>query len=145
MSIFISSAPIIISILSIIISITNLKLIKRNNISNIVSNNRIKWMNQAREFMEMFLEKYITGENEIELKIIKSKIDLYIRTDSIFYNALEKKLNYCVLHKYKEDDYKELVSLCQKFMNDAWIRIKREAGISEKEEKKMELYLLKCK
>ncbi|MBD5554671.1 MAG: hypothetical protein HDQ95_04800 [Roseburia sp.] len=145
MKIFISLAPIAISLLSIFISIINLKIIKRSNISNVISNNRIKWMNHVRELFEVFLENYIMGENEIELKIIKSKIDLYIRFDSIFYKELEEKLTYCVTHKYTEDDYKELASWCQKFMNNAWVRIKREAGISEREEKEIEQYLLKYK
>lgn len=96
----------------------------------------------SKKFIKRIFKRiYIEGE-EIKLKIIKSKIDLYIRYDSIFYKEFEKKLSYCIYNKYTENDYKELISLSQQFMNDAWIRIKKEAGISKREEKKIKRYLL---
>lgn len=33
--------------------------------------------------------------------------------------------------------YEQLIEACQKVLNDAWIRTKREAGISEWTEKRM--------
>lgn len=90
MNIFINLAPIIISVFAIIMSMVNLVITKRNNRSNVISNNRIKWMNQTRNLLEEFLEEYITGGEEIRLKIIKSQIDLYIRFDSIFIKNLRK-------------------------------------------------------
>lgn len=80
-----------------------------------------------------------------KLKIIKSKIDLFIKFDSIFYKEFEEKLTYCIYNKYKENDYKKLLLLSQQFMNDTWIRIKRESGISKREERKIKQYVLRYK
>lgn len=59
MDIFTKLAPIVISFFAMAISIINLIITKRNNISNVISFNRIKWMNQVRNLLKEFLKEYI--------------------------------------------------------------------------------------
>lgn len=130
-------ASIALSVLAFFISVGNWINDKRKNISEIVSNERIKWIKDVRNLTALFLEKYIKGEDEKELKIIKSKIDLYIRWNSSFYQKYNEKLNHCIVNAYNEDDYKELTSFAQEVLNDVWVRIKKETGISIKDEKRI--------
>lgn len=66
MNIFVNLVPVIISVVALVVSIINLIIIKRNNISNVISNNRIKWMDQVRSLLEDFLEEYITDGQEVK-------------------------------------------------------------------------------
>lgn len=84
-----------------------------------------------------FLKSYIKGDNSEELKIIKSKIDLYIIYEKDVYVRFEEKLNYCTKNPYTDKDYRELVTETQNMLNSVWIRIKSEAGIVNSDEKRI--------
>lgn len=132
-----SIIPIIISIIALILSfMTNIN--ERNNvISNVVSADRIKWISDIRDLVHLFLESYIKGDSSEKLKIIKSKIDLYIIYDKDVYAKFEEKLNYCVKNSYTDKDYSELVMETQNMLNGVWIRIKNEVGIVNRDEKRI--------
>lgn len=132
-----SIIPIIISTIALILSfMTNIN--ERNNvISNVVSTDRIKWISDIRDLVHLFLKSYIKGDDSEELKIIKSKIDLYIIYEKDVYVRFEEKLNYCIKNPYTDKDYRELVTETQNMLNSVWIRIKSEAGIVNSDEKRI--------
>lgn len=131
-----SIIPIIISIIALILSFMT-HINERNNvISNVVSADRIKWISDIRDLVHLFL-KLIKGNNPEELKIIKSKIDLYIIYDKDVYAKFEEKLNYCIKNPYTDKDYRELVTETQNMLNGVWIRIKNEVGIANRDEKRI--------
>lgn len=134
MQVFLDVAPIILSIFAFFVSIISIDISRKNNISNLISKERMNWIAQVRDLMADFLCAYIKQEEKEKLKIINSKINLYIKFDSEFYQALHNKLTYCVDNSYTEKDYEELVISMQNVLNDVWVRIKREAGILKIEE-----------
>lgn len=137
MDIFIKILPIIISCFALIVSFMTYKNERNNVISKVVSTDRIKWISDVRSLTSLFLKKYIKGADKIELKIIKSKIDLYIIFNKNVYKAFEAKLNYCIENAYTDKDYEELVIETQKMLNSAWIRVKTETGIATSDEKRI--------
>lgn len=106
MEIFIRILPIIISCIALLVSFLTYKNDRNNVISKVVSTDRIKWISDVRSLTALFLEKYLEGADKIDLKIIKSKIDLYIIFDKNVYMPFEEKLNYCVENKYTDKDMK---------------------------------------
>lgn len=134
---FTKIAPILVSILALGISIWNVFNVKKEIIANTVAADRMEWIAQVRNLIGDFLEKYIRQDGENELKIIKAKIDLYIVYGKGPYIDFEKKMNYCIQNKYTDSDYRELVTLSQKVLNDVWRRRKIESGISIREEKQI--------
>lgn len=134
--------PMLISFAALIISIMNYLNNRNQVIANIVSVDRIKWISDVRNLMFLFLESYLKGECE-NLKIIKSKIDLYIIYDKDSYKSFEEKLNYCILNDYTDKDYRELVSETQEMLNQVWVRIKDESGILKMDEKRINKRLKK--
>lgn len=137
MEIFIRILPIIISCIALLVSFLTYKNDRNNVISKVVSTDRIKWISDVRSLTALFLEKYLEGADKIDLKIIKSKIDLYIIFDKNVYMPFEEKLNYCVENKYTDKDYEELVIETQKMLNSVWIRVKTETGIANSDEKRI--------
>lgn len=132
----------VISIVALIISFMNYLNARKKIISDIVSTDRTKWISDIRKLMSLFLESYIKGEND-SLKIIKSKIDLYIIYEKDSYNNFEQKLNYCISNPYTDEDYRELVSETQIMLNKVWVRIKDETGILKSDEKRIRKKLIK--
>ena len=132
---YINVISITISVFALFISAINTYISKKNLLANTIAENRMDWIVQVRNLVGLFLEKYIKQESKFELSIVKSKIDLYIIYDKPSYSAFEHKLSYCIENPYTESDYKELVELSQKVLNDVWVRIKMESGISRWEEK----------
>ncbi|MDE7299406.1 MAG: hypothetical protein K2N94_11345 [Lachnospiraceae bacterium] len=128
---------IILSILAFIISFMNYLNSRKKIISDIVSQDRIKWISDVRSLTSCFLEKYISGGDEKELRVIKSKIDLYIIYGKEVYASFENKLNHCILHPYNNKDYEDLVTETQIMLNGVWVRIKNEAGITRRGEQKI--------
>lgn len=135
--------PIAISSLALIISFINYLNDRNKVISSIVSADRIKWISDVRGLMSNFLELYIKRSEQDKLKIIKSKIDLYIIYEKDSYKNFEKKLNYCISNPYTDEDCRELVTETQIMLNQVWIRIKNEAGILKTDEKRINRLLNK--
>lgn len=135
--------PVMISIIALIVSFMSYRNERNNVISNVVSADRIKWISSVRDLISLFLEKYINGSDPEELKVIKSKIDLYIIFDKETYKKFEEKLNHCIDNPYTYNDYRELVIETQKVLNSVWIRIKTETGIATKDERKINKILNK--
>lgn len=129
--------PIIVSMLALVVSAINAYNGKREVLANTIAENRMDWIAQVRSLIGEFIEKYIKRDDELELAIVKSKIDLYIVYNSEWYAEFEKKMEYCVKNPYTETDYKELVILSQKVINNVWTRIKLESGISRSEERRI--------
>ena len=101
----------IVSLLTLIISFLNYVNARNNIISDVVAQDRIKW-----------------------------KIDLYIIYDKDGYINFERKLNYCISNPFTEKDYRELVTETQLLLNHVWVRVKCEAGITQRDEKKIKKY-----
>lgn len=135
--------PIIISLIALILSFMNYFNDRNRVISNVISRDRMKWISDIRNLMSIFLELYIKGVEIDKLKVIKAKIDLYIRYDKEVYKNFEEKLNYCTLNPYTDKDYKELVGETQIMLNGVWIRIKDEAGILKRDENRIKKLLQK--
>lgn len=129
-----------ISIFAFLLSVANFFINKRKIIANTVVENRMQWIIDVRNLMNLFLESYIKQDNKIVLRTIKSKIDLYIIYDNPSYSDFEQKMIHCIQNKYTESDYRALVSSCQSVLNDVWVRIKLEAGISHRLDIKMKTY-----
>lgn len=135
--------PIVISLVALIVSFMNYMNDRNKVISGVVSTDRMKWISDVRSLMFDFLELYIKGAENDKLKIIKSKIDLYIIYEKDSYKNFEEKLKYCISNPYTDEDYRELVSETQIMLNKVWVRIKDETGISKRDEKRINKLLNK--
>ena len=135
--------PIGISLIALIVSIMNYLNDRNKVISSVVSTDRMKWISDVRNLMFLFLESYLKGSKKDKLKIIKSKIDLYIIYEKDSYKSFEEKLNYCISNPYTDEDYRELISETQIMLNKVWVRIKDETGIVKRDEKRINKILNK--
>lgn len=129
--------PIVVSIIALVVSFMNYLNDRNKVISSVVSADRMKWISDVRNLMSLFLEAYIKGTENDELKIIKAKIDLYIIYEKDSYKSFEEKLNYCISNPYTDKDYRELTKETQIVLNKVWVRIKDETGISKRDEKRI--------
>lgn len=130
-------AAFITSALAFIISIANIVITLRDRkttliVQNIASN-RIKWIEDMRSLMQSFAVAYIEGEKE-ELKIIKAKMDVYMRFDDESYSDLYAQLNACMSDPYMEKNYEALMKACQNVLHRVWRRMKIETGMSNEDD-----------
>ncbi len=128
------------SIATIIITIVT----ERNRVkTDAITKNRIDWIKDVRNLMMLFLEIYIEDnyngdERKKKLIIISSKINLYFREGVNSYASLTEMLNKCANEPYTDENLKILIGSAQKVFSNVWVRVKREAGITEKEDEKYE-------
>ena len=123
---------------AIIVSVFSFIESKRKSVLTSISSNRIIWISDLRNEVHEFLKEYLKREenNEYTLRIIRAKIELYVR-NSKMYNDFLEQLEKCTLEPFTENDYKKLVIEAQIILNDAWRRMKREAGIPYKSDKRL--------
>lgn len=135
---------IVFSILSIVISTSTLIFNVINERKKIatenITNNRINWIGDVRNLLKDFIEYYINSsiKNDKNLIIIKNKLALYMRNNVNSYSELLHQIDICIQNGYNENDCNRLITASQNVLSEVWIRMKREAGISLKEDLKYE-------
>ena len=127
----------ILSIMAFLVSVYNLVLMRRKVITEFISANRIEWIKDVRGLMFNFTECYYNRKSKDELRICKTKIDLYTKMNDPAYNTLDDILEKCIQVEVNEDDYNKLIEECQNVLGTAWARMKEESGISSRQDKKM--------
>ena len=126
--------PIIVSIIALVVSIISIFVDKKKTTLEIITQNRIEWIKEVRNLLKEFIEVYTkNGDNE-QFLIIKNKISLYVRDGVTSYKELIEQLNHCVANGYNQKDCNKLIQKAQNVLSEVWIRMKREAGISKKED-----------
>jgi len=119
------------AILVFIASAFNIYIIWNNNKSNVVSKNRLVWINDVRALMFEFLKEYTNGKDSTKMKNIKFQVMLYMREGVTSYKVLIEKMNKCIEEDYSDKNCDELIKAAQDVFSEVWIRLKREAGISK--------------
>ena len=107
---------------------------QRKMLTDSVTKNRMKWIEDVRLLMHEFIVEYIKPScDPMRLLEVKAKIDLYIRFDSVAYDDLKRELDYCTKNEYKDEtQYERYMIVCQKTLNDVWVRIKIESGMEKR-------------
>ena len=107
---------------------------QRKMLTDTVTKNRMKWIEDVRLLMHEFIVEYMKPSCDImRLLEIKAKIDLYIRFDSTAYDDLKRELEHCISNKYTDEvQYEQYMRVCQKTLNDVWVRIKIESGMEKR-------------
>lgn len=136
-------STIALSIAATVISVKALFVSKRQLINSAITNNRIEWINTVRNLVQSFVEEYLKcgTDNQYEKKVLAANIELYLRHDVSIYKPFFAVLKKCTLNTYREEDCLMLISTTQDLLNDVWNRMKREAGISERSEKRLKAKL----
>lgn len=129
----------VISFASIIISILTFLISKRKNTNEIITKNRLDWISQVRTLLQEFLKEYINNEPKANLLITRNKIALYFREGVVSYSKLLNQIDRCIEYGYDKENCDKLISEGQNVFSEVWIRMKREAGINEKTDKKYEM------
>ena len=144
MAAIIDYIPLVISLFAICVSLLSYTVSRRSLINSTITKHRIDWINNIRALSEEFIVHYI--ENDVKGKrIVQGKILLYLRYDVAIYADFINTLDSCVNNDYDHDTYKLLIISIQSVLSDVWNRMKREAGISLRNEKKIKNLLKKEK
>ena len=149
----ISSEPVLVALIAIaggiitIVSLISTNKYNRNKdkkklMTETISLNRIQWIANVRAAMHEFLEEYLKGfedeclsmERKYNLRVARAKIELYISHSPSYIN-FSKQLKKCSIDPFSEDDYENFIIETQKMLTGPWRMMKREAGITYKEEK----------
>ena len=129
----------VISFVSLIISIFTFWINKRKNTNEIITKNRLDWIKQVRTLLQEFLNEYISNKPKTDLLITRNKIALYFRTGVVSYSKLLNQIDRCIEYGYDKENCDKLISEGQNVLSEVWIRMKREAGMNEKTDKKYEI------
>lgn len=134
------------SLSAMIMSIRSYNLTKRQVYANVLATNRIKWVNDIRDRLGEFLECYLSEYNkppDERFNTIRKKfqIDTYMdySKGNKGYADLNKQLTRCLESPVEAPvtDFKELIETAQKVLGEAYLRAKRESGVTEKMDEKM--------
>ena len=71
--------------------------------------------------------------------IIKGKISLYFRNGVVSYDNLLSSLDRCIDYDYCIEDYESLITNSQRVLSDVWVRMKDEAGITKRNDRKFDV------
>ena len=113
------------------ISLINVILSKKRLSSEIITKNRMDWIAEVRSLVSDFLKIYVENGNNTELKKIRNKISLYMRSGNESYSYLLSQLDYCIASGYDQSSCDEVIRKAQIVFSEVWIRMKREAGITK--------------
>ena len=112
-----------------------------------ITQNRILWIVAMRDLLAEFIAECETTNRKDQKIRLQAKIRLYIHPYNNTYRALERCIDECLLDAQKNDDesdskqyhenIEKLVTASRHVINSAWIRMKREAGISYHNENKL--------
>lgn len=126
------------SVIALLLTLINLIFTKQKISNEIITSNRLEWIRSVRSLLAQFVEIYTTTPHDKQaLMIIKYKVTLYFRKDVKSYNAVADQIQKCIdLGCFNTEECDLLVEYVQNMLSEVWIRMKREAGISFKEDDK---------
>lgn len=128
----------LLSAVSLCISLLTIILQKKAVSTQTISINRVQWIKDVRNLLFEFIKEYITKANKRKLYYIRCKISLYMRKGVDSYEGLLNALDKCVNEKANDQNCQNLINEAQIVLADVWKRMKREAMITEKLDKKIE-------
>lgn len=124
--------------ISLGISLFSLRISLRNTIATSISANRINWIGTVRQLILRFLNEYSGNRDRKKLKRLYTEVSLYCNPRHEIYSDLIQSMKKCMLSEYYIDAYYwEVLREAQRVLDSSWLRMKREAGISQKEDLKM--------
>jgi len=127
--------PIIIAMLAMGVSVFNLFFYIKDIYNKTTTSERVKWINAVRQLIANFIEAYVSdSSNEDKLIFIKSHIELFLNHENPDHYELSNTLS-----RYLNDrdlPINELTAISQIVFKNSWERMKYEAGITKREEKK---------
>lgn len=138
----ISIVAVLTGITGTLISVYTLVLNRRKIMASEISSNRIHWINAVRDKMIIFINSYTSHARTKVLDSQAMQIKLYFRENIDSYAEFSKVLDLCAQTPYNREDYKKLIKCCQEVLDNEWTRMKWEAGISARIEKKREAMIL---
>ncbi|MCR4767878.1 MAG: hypothetical protein K5875_07960 [Saccharofermentans sp.] len=135
-----AGSAIIVSIITVII---NLFISRKGVKTETITKNRISWIEDVRKLTMEFMEYYANTSSVTrikDLKRIRNKVCLYTRRGVKSYSAFTTAMDKCISNPdYNEQDLEALIESAQYTFSEVWLRAKREAGISQREDNKFKL------
>ena len=138
------------ALLAVVISVFSYFLSKRRAATEHITVNRMDWIKEVRQLCADFLLEFCSSSADVErLNELYIRIQLYGYGKP--YEALFEALEACIGHadgtSCQKKEYADAALRCaQQVLQEVWWRMKREAGISERADKKMgKLYNLRFK
>lgn len=126
------------SVVAVIISICAQITARRSIVTQTISTQRIEWIGTVRNLINSFLKEYSGLRSKKELINIYTEISLYLNPKHDCYGELADALKNCIEYDgYVEKFHWDVVRESQRVLDEVWVRMKREAGISRREEKSL--------
>ena len=105
---------------------------KRNLIATAITSNRIEWIKTVRSLIVKFLMEYESGNpDQKELICLYEELMLYFNPTGKTYVPLVNALKKCLNEDYSHQNAVAVISGAQTLLDSSWVRMKREAGITE--------------
>lgn len=126
-----------ISILAFAVSVFNLLLDRRRLKTDAITRNRIDWIKEVRDLIWQFVTICWEHPEDVNAKVrIATKIRLYTKQGDV-YRSLLSAIDTCISDQTTVIEHvDDLIKQGQDTLNDVWIRMKREAGITTREDRK---------
>lgn len=133
------------SVLAMFMSIRTYNLSKREVYADVLATNRIKWVNDFRTKLGEFIEAYYSEYSKppakrYKLQRIKFEVESFLdyNRDNIGYDTLRNQLNLIVESPQNEliSDFSKFLEVSQKVLSDAYLRAKRESGVTKRMDSK---------
>jgi len=126
-----------VSCVAVIVSLSSLRVSRKNIYTNAISQNRMDWIVRVRDLMFRFIEAYIADSTDRKALLrIKTQIDLFLNpADNKYHRQLA-----AVLQKYTDSSdlaLDELTEVCRAVLKERWERIKLETAYSKRHLKRI--------
>lgn len=134
----VTAVSLVVSIAAVVVSMLNLKVVKRKLFATVITEKRMEWIRSVRELLWKFTDCYSRGgkENKDELKSLKFNIDLYFYAEG----NPDQKLLSTTLQRYIEEpglEIDDLMKISQTVLRNPFNRMKMEICFPRKEERKI--------
>lgn len=129
---------VVIAAISIVISLWSASISRKNMIATNIASNRMEWIKAVRSLVVDFLNEY-EDKNTDKKELIKvyNHLLLYFDTSGRTYTNLVNAMKKCLEEGYKRENSWAVIESAQEALDGPWVRMKREAGISGREERRI--------
>ena len=129
------------SLLAIIISILSYTHNRRTLKTEIISKQRIDWINNVRSATTELVNTWLHEDDVLKTEEKKYRVELFLNPENKEHKRLIRLLNSdcfkdCADKSSKSKYIDEIVSETQALLNNSWRRMKIEAGMSKRFERK---------
>lgn len=137
MEYFVNLSTVLAAFLALLISLYSAWISKRSVVTGIISSNRIEWCDYIRKLLFEFLAEYKKEQPDKGTLIdAYTRIALYCNPQEEIQNKLISVMKHGINEGYTDDCYWSIVQGGQQVLYTSWRRMKREAGVTYKREKR---------